>query len=235
MRKKKKNHLVNYVKEMEESILSNSESEKEMITQQQPIKGIVVARVDENGDVMNKEKGEAPKQEEINSSDSESEDERRRREERKKMKKLKRKEEREKEREKEQEEREKEREREQTEKEKEQKEKEQKEREREREKEREREREKEKEREQKEREREKEKEKEKEAEQRRKNHRKKVSIYSELEDSEKKFILRAIYDKLNLKETPIYMDDIAVQYEMEDNIEMHLKMICKMIIRMRNN
>ena len=192
MRKKKKNHLVNYVKEMEESILSNSESEKEMITQQQPIKGIVVARVDENGDVMNKEKGEAPKQEEINSSDSESEDERRRREERKKMKKLKRKEEREKERE------------------------------REREKE-------------KEREREKEKEKEKEAEQRRKNHRKKVSIYSELEDSEKKFILRAIYDKLNLKETPIYMDDIAVQYEMEDNIEMHLKMICKMIIRMRNN
>ena len=226
MRKKKKNHLVNYVKEMEESILSNSESEKEMTTQQQPIKGIVVARVDENGDVMNKEKGEAPKQEEINSSDSESEDERRRREERKKMKKLKRKEEREKEkeREKEQEEREKEREREQTEKEKEQKEKEQKEREREREKERERERE-----------REKEKEKEKEAEQRRKNHRKKVSIYSELEDSEKKFILRAIYDKLNLKETPIYMDDIAVQYEMEDNIEMHLKMICKMIIRMRNN
>ena len=202
MRKKKKNHLVNYVKEMEESILSNSESEKEMTPQQQPIKGIVVARVDENGDVMNKEKGEAPKQEEINSSDSESEDERRRREERKKMKKLKRKEEREKEREKEQEERE---------------------------------REKEKEREQKEREREKEKEKEKEAEQRRKNHRKKVSIYSELEDSEKKFILRAIYDKLNLKETPIYMDDIAVQYEMEDNIEMHLKMICKMIIRMRNN
>ena len=220
MRKKKKNHLVNYVKEMEESILSNSESEKEMITQQQPIKGIVVARVDENGDVMNKEKGEAPKQEEINSSDSESEDERRRREERKKMKKLKRKEEREKEKEREKEqeerEREKEKEREQT----------------EREKEREREREKEKERE---REREKEKEKEKEAEQRRKNHRKKVSIYSELEDSEKKFILRAIYDKLNLKETPIYMDDIAVQYEMEDNIEMHLKMICKMIIRMRNN
>ena len=231
MRKKKKNHLVNYVKEMEESILSNSESEKEMITQQQPIKGIVVARVDENGDVMNKEKGEAPKQEEINSSDSESEDERRRREERKKMKKLKRKEEREKEKEREKEqeerEREKEKEREQTEREK--------EREREREKEREREREKEKEREQKEREREKEKEKEKEAEQRRKNHRKKVSIYSELEDSEKKFILRAIYDKLNLKETPIYMDDIAVQYEMEDNIEMHLKMICKMIIRMRNN
>ena len=207
MRKKKKNHLVNYVKEMEESILSNSESEKEMITQQQPIKGIVVARVDENGDVMNKEKGEAPKQEEINSSDSESEDERRRREERKKMKKLKRKEEREKEKERE---------------------KEQEEREREKEKEREREKEKE-------REREKEKEKEKEAEQRRKNHRKKVSIYSELEDSEKKFILRAIYDKLNLKETPIYMDDIAVQYEMEDNIEMHLKMICKMIIRMRNN
>ena len=201
MRKKKKNHLVNYVKEMEESILSNSESEKEMTTQQQPIKGIVVARVDENGDVMNKEKGEAPKQEEINSSDSESEDERRRREERKKMKKLKRKEEREKEKERE---------------------KEQEEREREKEKEREREREKEK-------------EKEKEAEQRRKNHRKKVSIYSELEDSEKKFILRAIYDKLNLKETPIYMDDIAVQYEMEDNIEMHLKMICKMIIRMRNN
>uniref|UniRef100_A0A6C0J1Z3 Uncharacterized protein n=1 Tax=viral metagenome TaxID=1070528 RepID=A0A6C0J1Z3_9ZZZZ len=234
MRKKKKNHLVNYVKEMEESILSNSESEKEMITQQQPIKGIVVARVDENGDVMNKEKGEAPKQEEINSSDSESEDERRRREERKKMKKLKRKEEREKEKEREKEqeerEREKEKEREQTEREK--------EREREREKEREREREKEKERErekEKEREREKEKEKEKEAEQRRKNHRKKVSIYSELEDSEKKFILRAIYDKLNLKETPIYMDDIAVQYEMEDNIEMHLKMICKMIIRMRNN
>ena len=231
MRKKKKNHLVNYVKEMEESILSNSESEKEMTTQQQPIKGIVVARVDENGDVMNKEKGEAPKQEEINSSDSESEDERRRREERKKMKKLKRKEEREKEkeREKEQEEREKEKERERE---------REKEREREREKEREREREKEKERErekEKEREREKEKEKEKEAEQRRKNHRKKVSIYSELEDSEKKFILRAIYDKLNLKETPIYMDDIAVQYEMEDNIEMHLKMICKMIIRMRNN
>ena len=219
MRKKKKNHLVNYVKEMEESILSNSESEKEMITQQQPIKGIVVARVDENGDVMNKEKGEAPKQEEINSSDSESEDERRRREERKKMKKLKRKEEREKEKEREKEQEEREREKE-------------KEREREREKEREREREKERERE---REREKEKEKEKEAEQRRKNHRKKVSIYSELEDSEKKFILRAIYDKLNLKETPIYMDDIAVQYEMEDNIEMHLKMICKMIIRMRNN
>ena len=225
MRKKKKNHLVNYVKEMEESILSNSESEKEMITQQQPIKGIVVARVDENGDVMNKEKGEAPKQEEINSSDSESEDERRRREERKKMKKLKRKEEREKEKEREKEQEEREREKE-------------KEREREREKEREREREKERERErekEKEREREKEKEKEKEAEQRRKNHRKKVSIYSELEDSEKKFILRAIYDKLNLKETPIYMDDIAVQYEMEDNIEMHLKMICKMIIRMRNN
>ena len=228
MRKKKKNHLVNYVKEMEESILSNSESEKEMTPQQQPIKGIVVARVDENGDVMNKEKGEAPKQEEINSSDSESEDERRRREERKKMKKLKRKEEREKEREKEQEEREKEQE-------KEREREREKEREREREKEKEREREKEKEREQKEREREKEKEKEKEAEQRRKNHRKKVSIYSELEDSEKKFILRAIYDKLNLKETPIYMDDIAVQYEMEDNIEMHLKMICKMIIRMRNN
>ena len=230
MRKKKKNHLVNYVKEMEESILSNSESEKEMITQQQPIKGIVVARVDENGDVMNKEKGEAPKQEEINSSDSESEDERRRREERKKMKKLKRKEEREKEKEREKEQEERERE-----KEKEREREREKEREREREKEREREREKEKEREQKEREREKEKEKEKEAEQRRKNHRKKVSIYSELEDSEKKFILRAIYDKLNLKETPIYMDDIAVQYEMEDNIEMHLKMICKMIIRMRNN
>ena len=230
MRKKKKNHLVNYVKEMEESILSNSESEKEMTPQQQPIKGIVVARVDENGDVMNKEKGEAPKQEEINSSDSESEDERRRREERKKMKKLKRKEEREKEKEREKEQEERERE-----KEKEREREREKEREREREKEREREREKEKEREQKEREREKEKEKEKEAEQRRKNHRKKVSIYSELEDSEKKFILRAIYDKLNLKETPIYMDDIAVQYEMEDNIEMHLKMICKMIIRMRNN
>ena len=233
MRKKKKNHLVNYVKEMEESILSNSESEKEMTPQQQPIKGIVVARVDENGDVMNKEKGEAPKQEEINSSDSESEDERRRREERKKMKKLKRKEEREKEKEREKEQEERERE-----KEKEREREREKEREREREKEREREREKEKERErekEKEREREKEKEKEKEAEQRRKNHRKKVSIYSELEDSEKKFILRAIYDKLNLKETPIYMDDIAVQYEMEDNIEMHLKMICKMIIRMRNN